>query len=220
MHQQYHSGHLRTVNITRCCHKVWHAGKACQQTASSSQQQTQQRYWWAICGHCWKAHSAVTYDAQRRSVPAVRAACCEDEKQRYGREHKRPLPHHRRACSPHGARRPPRLSCGYLREVCVYPVSSCCRLDVSNVLSMPVIWPLLSIPTVSASAILAPRCRSESMLKEGPLFLSLQMRQSLSVRPMRWLPDWKISLTDLHGGGADCCKLLGGCSDSPYSKAF
>ena len=46
------------------------------------------------------------------------------------------------------------------------------------------------------------------MLKEGPLFLSLQMRQSLSVRPMRWLPDWKISLTDLHGGGADSCKLL------------
>ena len=104
--------------------------------------------------------------------------------------------------------------------VCVHPVSFCCRLDVSNGLTLPVVWPLLIVPTVSASAILAPRCRSESMLKEGPLFLTLQTRQSLSVRPMRWLPDRNLSLTDSHGGDADSCNLLAGCSDSPYSMAF
>ena len=56
--------------------------------------------------------------------------------------------------------------------------------------------------------------------QEGPLFLSLQTRQSLSVRPMRWPPDQRLSLTDSHGGDADSCILLAGCSDSPYSMAF
>ena len=142
------------------------------------------------------------YDAQKRSVPAVRAACCEDEKQRYRGEHKRPLPRHRRACSPQGARRPPRLSCNYLRAVCVHPVSPCCGLYVSNKNKSPNMWRVLIVPTVSEYATLALRRWSESMLQEGPLVLSLRMRQSLSVRPIRWLPRQKLSLIDLHGGDA------------------
>ena len=69
-------------------------------------------------------HSTPVSDGQKHVVPGVRAACCNNEKQRYGTECNRPLPRHWRACSPHGAGCFPQLfRVSFLRKT-VHPVSA------------------------------------------------------------------------------------------------